>query len=218
MHSPAINDHAFAVLYREAHDSVFRVCQSILRDLHDTDEVVSRAFLQFYRYVEKGLFRGDCSAKTMVCLIGKRLALNRYHQRKMRLNDMSLDDETGAAYALPDPIVRDSRSQIEEAEEVALLEAGIAALPAQDRKMLNLRRGGAHYDQIAAEFGIPVGTVKSRLCRLRRRLSVLVTNMAGGEELGYNAEETPSERRTRMKALYANRLAAFEANIERLVA
>ncbi|MBO0979794.1 RNA polymerase sigma factor [Microbacterium sp. SD291] len=62
-------------------------------------------------------------------------------------------------------------SRVDAEREVAALKVRIAALAPRDRETLLLYAWhGMSYDEIAASLGVPVGTVRSRLNRVRRRL------------------------------------------------
>jgi RNA polymerase sigma-70 factor (ECF subfamily) len=66
--------------------------------------------------------------------------------------------------------------QEEQAKRIAQLEAGLASLPEETRRLLELKhRGDKTCEQIADELGKPVGTIKSLLSRtyklLRARLA-----------------------------------------------
>jgi RNA polymerase sigma factor (sigma-70 family) len=95
------------------------------------------------------------------------------------------------AWAHPDVAVEDPAEQavaLVAAREVrAALVAALAGLPARDRDVLRLVAwGGLSYEEAAQAVGIPVGTVRSRLHRARRKLGAAL----GGEDPTRVVEET----------------------------
>lgn len=65
----------------------------------------------------------------------------------------------------------DAMARVDAEREVATLKTRIAALAPKDRETLLLYAWqGLGYDEIATVLGVPVGTVRSRLNRVRRRL------------------------------------------------
>jgi len=67
--------------------------------------------------------------------------------------------------------LEDALTRVDAEREVETLKARIAALAPKDRETLLLYAWqGMSYDEVAAALGVPVGTVRSRLNRVRRRL------------------------------------------------
>ena len=60
--------------------------------------------------------------------------------------------------------------ELERRETLTVLEGALALLSSEHRVVLALRAAGLEYDEIAAELGLPVGTIRSRLNRARRSL------------------------------------------------
>jgi len=72
----------------------------------------------------------------------------------------------------PDEMAR-TDERMDAGAAVQRMAARIAALPARDRETLLMYAwGDLTYEQIAVALGVPVGTVRSRLNRVRRRLGI----------------------------------------------
>jgi RNA polymerase sigma-70 factor, ECF subfamily len=133
------------------------------------EDLAQETFLEAYR----GLREGRTPERFSSWLFG--IAVNRCGKwlRRKRPSLFPADEPPEAASV---PFV----SLAEEAEEqqrlLASLEDGLACLPEATRALLHLKhRQGKTCEQIAAELGQPVGTIKSQLSRaykaLRARMS-----------------------------------------------
>ena len=81
----------------------------------------------------------------------------------------------GARQGVPGDPLLDVVTRLDAENDAATVMAAIADLPAEDRDLLLLVVWeGCRYDECAAVVGIPVGTVRSRLHRIRRQLAEAV--------------------------------------------
>lgn len=141
-----------------------REARRYLRTPHDVDEVVQEALVRAWRR------RGTChGADRMPWMrqIARNEALRLLERRRRRSEFELLDDETLLAG------VADEDAQ--EAEEGMLLrmevEEVVGRLSVADRQLLALRyERDLTQPEVARMLGIPEGTVKIRLHRLRGRL------------------------------------------------
>ena len=159
--------------YRQA---AFLYALKITRHAEEAYDVVSEGFLRIHRGI--GKFKGSSSFSTWMFRILKNCFLDR--RRKQRIEPvMSLDQpaEHGEGELLlqaeddsPSPF--DMCAQTESFEELRQI---IKKLKPRDRMLLQLYYDNElTYQQIAMHFGIPEGTVKSRLNRARTNLKRLV--------------------------------------------
>lgn len=65
----------------------------------------------------------------------------------------------------------------EKRELMESISRAIEKLPDLDRRAMLLQREGMSYGEIAQELGLPVGAVKNRLYRARRKVKELVDGM-----------------------------------------
>ena len=93
----------------------------------------------------------------------------------------------GGRQSVPGDPLLDVVTRLDAESDAATVMAAIADLPADDRDLLLLVVWeGCRYDECAAIVGIPVGTVRSRLHRIRRQLAEAV-----GRPTDRNQEVTP---------------------------
>jgi RNA polymerase sigma factor (sigma-70 family) len=162
----------------------------------EVDDLAQEAALRALR--AKGAFDARRELWPWLRVIADRV---RFDHRRRRA-----EERHEALDALPDhvdPAARPERHDLDEAERVAALLAG---LPAPEREVL-LRHhvDGEPIVAIAAGLGLPVGTVKSHLSRARRRAA------AWSRRSGDGADDAAAERRreVRTRAVGLSLLAAL---------
>ena len=159
---------AFSDLYRLFQPRLYGYLRRLLRAETDIEEVLDD--VMFVVWKDAARFRGDARLSTWVFGIAYRKALKvmRSERRYRKLLDDSADlaDTTGAA--------DDQREWI----AVAL-----ARLSPDHRQVIELTYGGGFScSEIAQIAGCPVNTVKTRMFHARRRLRMLLPQIAGHDE------------------------------------
>lgn len=156
-------EEALAALYDRHGRVAFALAIRIVGDPETAEEVVQEVFLAVWRRaatydVGKGSVRGWLLAAARNRAIDM-LRMRQARPRTTRFDELPLisgDDPARAALA---------------AVDAAALRTAVAALPVDQRTAVELAYfAGLSYPEIAAQCGIPLGTVKSRLRLALERL------------------------------------------------
>jgi RNA polymerase sigma-70 factor (ECF subfamily) len=173
-------DAAFAEIVARHRSRIHAVALGVLRNQADAEEITQDTFIRAHRALAR--FRGDSSLSTWLHRIALNLARNRYWYffRRRRHVTQSLDCplRAGDPATFADRVADEAPDQIRTLmleEFSALVAACVRRLEARPREILLLRTvRDLSYEEIAAELGIGLGTVKSRLARARESLRQLL--------------------------------------------
>ncbi len=157
---------AFVVLFDRHFDAIHRYVQRRLgRDL--ADELASETFTQAFRRRESYDAR---TTSALPWLYGIAANLVRRHRRtEVRRLRAYAKSGRDTAVDLDEERVVD---RVDADRRGAVLARELAALSADDRDTLTLFAfGDLTYDEVAQALSVPIGTVASRMSRVRRRLS-----------------------------------------------
>lgn len=132
----------------------------------DLEEVIQDSFIRAQRSIVG--FRFESSLKTWLFRIGSNLCLNRIDSNRRRGQSVCLDD--GQWIDESADFIRDQ----ELAEYQQRISSAISRMSPHEQRILELRGRGNDYQEIAWMMGLEVGTVKSRLCRVRLKLREMV--------------------------------------------
>lgn len=174
---------AFNRLVVRYQDRVYGLCWRLTGDRDTADDAAQETFIAAYRHLQD--FRGGSFAVWLM-----RIATRRcydVHRQRQRRPSVSLDrpgrpnDEAeGPAATLPDS-QPGPEVAAEGRELAAVLQAGLLTLPPDQRTALTMCDVlGYDYQTIADSTQVPLGTVRSRINRGRRRLRAY---LAGQREL-----------------------------------
>jgi RNA polymerase sigma-70 factor (ECF subfamily) len=150
--------------YREHGARVYRLCLQILGQAADAEDAAQEVFLKVLD--RGGQFEGRAALSTWLHRLTVNLCLHRLERERVRAT-LPLEPE--------EPILAAGESPLQQAEtrdEAARAAALLARLPLEHRLVLHLREvEGLAYREIAQAFGLPLGTVMSRIARAREGLA-----------------------------------------------
>jgi RNA polymerase sigma-70 factor (ECF subfamily) len=174
---------AFETLVRRYSERAYRAAYRVVRDPHQSEEIVQEALIKAYKGLRR--FESRSSFYTWLYRIVVNLALDR-RRREKRAPMLEWDDgvakEIDPRAVVPqssDPERSSRRSEVRR-----LVADGVQGLPDGQREVLLLREvEGLSYEEIAQTMGISKGTVMSRLHYARKKM------MAFLKEAGVRPED-----------------------------
>ena len=154
-------------------DAAYNLARWLMRDPVDAEDVVQDACLRAVRYFAS--FRSG-NGKAWLLQIVRNTAFDRLRTRgagiEVALGSAGNENDDGSIgldIADPDP---GPEAAVAASQDLAQLDAALAALPVDQRECLVLRAlEGCSYMEIARITEVSIGTVMSRLYRARRRLT-----------------------------------------------
>ena len=173
----ARDEAAVREIVRRYNQRLFRAARSIMRNDADAEDVVQAGYVQAFTHLNG--FRGEAQLSTWLTRIVLNEALGR--MRKLRpttgLEQVELEQASSAQIIQfpllqthTDPETAMSRQEIRE-----LLEQAVDALPEAFRAVFVLRDvEGLSGEETAAQLGIMLETVNTRLFRARRLLRTAI--------------------------------------------
>jgi RNA polymerase sigma-70 factor (ECF subfamily) len=186
---------SFRDIYQEYQDFVYRRAYFMLGDDESAEDVTQNTFIQVYRNIHR--FRGGTFRIWLF-----RIATNacydelRRRQRYARLRPFSLDAQS-TEFNHKDNLIAPEPTAEERFEQLELSSAihdCLKIMPSSQRQPLVLvDMLDMDYTEAAAQMGIPIGTLKSRLWRARAQLRTLL-------ECNTDLFDSPHARKQRSNA------------------
>lgn len=187
-------DDAFREFVERHRGRVHALCRRYFRDATDAEDATQETFLTVLRRAET--FRGDAKATTWL----HRVTINTCHDiaRARSRRPQTPVEDIGAAVDAVD--AHDDADVIEAMALTDVLREALGTLDEETRGLLLLCTvEELPYAEVAAAYGIAVGTVKSRVFRARARLAELLGALLDDDDDAHDAPatpETPTQRRT----------------------
>lgn len=192
--SPAFETTAIDVesLYRSHHKFLFAFVRRYVRNVSDAEDVVQSTFLEATRCAASF----SSLSKPSTWLFGIALNLSRNHVRK-QMAPGTFVDVTEAGLEVEDPF-GDPARLVESRQLVVKSLEYIDSLPTDLRATFEaVLADDQSYKLAARDLRIPIGTVRSRLSRVRAQLKTLTESCTNPQNLQATA---PAPARPRQKA------------------
>ncbi len=171
MSSETTKHQLFTSLYQKSYDKVRRQAAFLCRNKSEAEDVTQEAFLRAYRHFDKCI--DVAMFENWVLKIAKNVFLDLQRYKSRRVQQTALTHESIAeefeAHLIDDRPNPEEEYMNEQIDPEII--AAINQLPTEQREMLwQLVVEQADYSEIASRYGIPVGSVKSRIFRACQRL------------------------------------------------
>lgn len=169
---------AFREIYQKTSGYVYALAYRIVNTKHDAEEVTQDVFLKVYRSLNS--FKFEASFKTWLYRIAVNTALNHAKKRK-RVTTREVEEifEDPATVTQPD-----AGKRLEAEDSERKLKALLDRLNPDQRACIVLREiEGMDYQTIAANLGMNINTVRSRLKRARETLMMLGKKEVASHEM-----------------------------------
>jgi RNA polymerase sigma-70 factor (ECF subfamily) len=165
---------AFDALYGKYRRPIMSFLNTMIRDRDVVDELFQETFLKLYRSRES--YEKRAKFTTFLWTIARNTALDWIEKKKETRADSGLLDADGEAgpdaiALLESDLPSAEQALIDHLDERAIADC-ISRLSDSDRELCGLRMNAElAYEEIAEQTRLPIGTVKTRLHRIREKLA-----------------------------------------------
>ena len=181
-------DNLMATTYRKVYNMAFRLCGNRA----DAEDLTQEACFRAYRSFDK--YEGNRPFENWIFRIVTRLYLDLLRNRHRRVKVVSYDSrplqefEEGPNFEFPD-VQPNAETHLLESFFSEDVEAVLALLSEEECKLVTLADiDGIPYSELAEHFGCPVGTIRSRLHRVHKRIRRGLKHVRRGH-MGADARE-----------------------------
>jgi len=161
---------AYAELMERYRDAIYYMLLKMVSNASDAEDLTIEAFGKAFKNIKQ--YTASFAFSTWLFKIASNNAID--FMRKKKLNNVSIDDTLRDTDAIPVSI-RSEQPTPEESliseQKIIMLRNIVAKLKPRYRKLVELRYFYEYtYEEISAEMGLPIGTVKAQLFRARELL------------------------------------------------
>lgn len=165
------DNRAFGELVEAHQRFAYNVALRTVNNSQDAEDIVQEAFVRAWRYLDG--FRVDSQFRTWLYRIVVNLCYTRLPRLRKEL--IRLDGPNGQEKIPNRSSLGDPEARMEDKQVLELLQQQIRNLPGRYQVLLLLRHHqGCSYAEIAKIMELPMGTVKTRIHRARKKLKKAV--------------------------------------------
>lgn len=163
---------AFDALFARHSDMIYSALLKYTGNSDDVDDLMQEAFMK--AYLKIGLYNPKYDFGAWIYTIARNTFVDFDRQRKSNaLNPQNLPLESGTTTQIATPTPED---YIINAQQRSQIERYIAMLPEDYRQLFELRFIDEYsYEEIAEKLDMKLGTVKTRIFRVRNMMCRLIT-------------------------------------------
>ena len=164
------NQRAYAELMERYKDAIYFMLLKMVNNSADAEDLTIEAFGKAFKNIRQ--YTANFAFSTWLFKIASNNAID--FMRKKKLNNVSIDDTLRDTDTIPINIRSEQPTPEENMiseQKVMMLRNIVAKLKPRYRKLVELRYFYEYsYEEISAEMGLPIGTVKAQLFRARELL------------------------------------------------
>lgn len=153
---------AFDQLYARYERPLFGFIRRAVPEPAEAEDVLHDAFLALLR--DRAGAGAARSLRAWLYQVARNLCLNRYRSHRRSTRALETDARTVAPPTAP------PEDALLEREDQHALAGAVAHLPAELAELYRLRARGNSYEEMAQVLALPLGTVKSRMHQMVKRL------------------------------------------------
>ena len=157
------DDAAMAELYDRHHRVAYAIIRRIVQSPSDAEDVLQETFVRVWSRAETYDARLGSPAAWVV-RIARTRAIDRLRARQARSDVNAPVPAAGAAHEQDLPIHDTPESVLHSTHAAIAVRGAVAALPAAQRTLIEAAFfEGYTHQELSARFGVPLGTVKTRI-------------------------------------------------------
>lgn len=160
---------AFDALYRKHRDQIYGTLAPRVMDRDMLDDLVQNTFFRAFRSLHT--FKGNAAFATWLTQIALNVYRSHLRSLQTRQHWISEAEDPEVLTGIVHNVYDTPEYDLQERERTELVRKSIEALPERYRKVMWLRYVlDWSYEEITHALQVPIGTVKTWLCRARRQL------------------------------------------------